>query len=257
MRHHQNLHIFCGMCRPGPESLSVSRVLTSHKSRPFTSHRSSPVTDLHQSLTFKFHKRRQLPEKDLPKLQPDRFQGGAVPPPVIVWCEQPTVITGRDDSGCDAAAGEDVVEDELGAAAVIGGGDHQQGLQVVFTAVNEGELGVGAGVGGAIEENRFPVLQVAVGAVPFGKSQPSFAVSSRHQNQLRSKLVIVQLQSLVQAAAVTVATEDDNGVSGCRVVANAHQLWQADNDQSDQQRGEEQAGKGAENEGAVTEHGLN
>ncbi len=61
---------------------------------------------------------------------------------------------------------------------MVGRGHYEDVVQVVFEAVSEGELGVGAGIGGAIEVDRCPALQVAVGAMFFGNALPCLAVPS-------------------------------------------------------------------------------
>ena len=164
------------------------------------------------------------------------------------------VLAGRDHAGGEATAVEDVVEDELRAAAVVGRGDDEEGGEVVGLAVSESQLGVGAGVDGAGEIDRSPPLQGAVGAVFLGDGLPGLLVAAGRHDQLRSQLFIVQLQALAQAAAVAVAAEDDDGVGGGWLVGDGDQVWQKHDTECDQQRSQEQAGEGAEDEGAMVGH---
>jgi len=66
----------------------------------------------------------------------------------------------------------------------------------------------------------------------------------------------VQLQPFVQAAAIAVATEDDDGVSKGWGVADGDHVWEIDNRQHNQKSGNEQASDGAKDKRAEFDHGF-
>ena len=144
--------------------------------------------------------------EDLSEFPPDRLQGLAVFPPMVIWCQQVAEIAAVDRRDADSSPPKNLVEGHPGPSGMVRGGHHQNAPNSFFQAMLQGQFGIGERILRADKHGGTAVRQVTFRAGVADDLLP-FDSAPRDQNQLSYQVLIVKADGPAQAIA-TITAED-------------------------------------------------